>query len=906
MSTAQITNIEIQEIINTLPLPAGLAHPEEHREHFREVLYANLENENVPRTEAAIRLVASEFLAGFTSTSRAGKKRILEPLKAPPVDESFLPQLKKAIHLTPAQIRTIVERIPAPPGIGVTNRKIAQNEIRQLASEYIEQIKLAPIQECIDGFTEELIESYFASLVETGDPVGIKSAEALGGPLTQMTLNLFHFAGIQSGVANAFNQVRDFLTGSAINRNPTMRLFLKAPTTIKHGLHNVFHVGDPDMIYNMRAEFEGITVKDLAYDTTTLSTEEANAIGIQDMIALQAVLRPQKFVSWQTRFRLSKVLQIPVNKYQMYTHRITMYDIANAIEGPAPKESILCVWKSQNDGNIYAIFDETISHDIQAYTNESLLQILIDREIKPRFAEWTVKGIPGIKSIEAKNVNVMGVVNKITRIDDSHIDLRISQRRTRFDGASLYDVWRLVASAKFEVVALNQSERDPTLRVKWPVGHESFLDELNMRIVADPQLKKFVSFSYMLTRGSNFKSIIWRDDIDLTRSHPVSAHEVFEYYGISAATTFLIEEFRRTLEQFSSYINPAHITLTFHMLTNLGIVNSLTFAGLNRKALGPTVAASHERSASVFLNASVFGTEERTIGVSANLYTGSESMLSGTGSVGIIAEPQDKPTLPDSDQVITGDVIVEGITFEGSQLDELLQMAELETEIAQKEQAVKLKLPERSTILDKPVVTPDVIVVQDAKASKTLLNAINKVTKGSGIIAESDEQALKPSAPTQATVVLDLKDIDFSKGPLQYIAMLPQFVSKPPEPEKKPGVVQNVPDRKAGRDKKRPNVVSNKILQLSIPEVNAPPRVGIPPLPTIHAAVVKTPEVKPIIKSTIATPEQVDALIAKLFADIPTKDEYRKRMELKPKVEPLDFNAIRMGFARLQQSRPTK
>ena len=49
-----------------------------------------------------------------------------------------------------------------------------------------------------DYITSNITQQFFNCISEPGDLVGIISAQSIGEPSTQMTLNTFHFAGVSS------------------------------------------------------------------------------------------------------------------------------------------------------------------------------------------------------------------------------------------------------------------------------------------------------------------------------------------------------------------------------------------------------------------------------------------------------------------------------------------------------------------------------------------------------------------------------------------------------------------------------------------------------------------------------------------------------------------------------------
>ncbi len=75
-----------------------------------------------------------------------------------------------------------------------------------------------------------LYDEFLNSQVEPGESVGIISAESIGEPGTQMTLNTFHFAGVaEMNVTVGLPRIIEILDGRKEIVTPMMNIFLKPP-----------------------------------------------------------------------------------------------------------------------------------------------------------------------------------------------------------------------------------------------------------------------------------------------------------------------------------------------------------------------------------------------------------------------------------------------------------------------------------------------------------------------------------------------------------------------------------------------------------------------------------------------------------------------------------------------------
>ncbi|MBN2567779.1 DNA-directed RNA polymerase subunit A'' [Candidatus Woesearchaeota archaeon] len=77
---------------------------------------------------------------------------------------------------------------------------------------------------------ELALEEYLQSKVDPGESVGLISAESIGEPSTQMTLNTFHFAGVaEMNVTTGLPRIIEILDGRKDLKTPMMEIHLKSP-----------------------------------------------------------------------------------------------------------------------------------------------------------------------------------------------------------------------------------------------------------------------------------------------------------------------------------------------------------------------------------------------------------------------------------------------------------------------------------------------------------------------------------------------------------------------------------------------------------------------------------------------------------------------------------------------------
>lgn len=100
----------------------------------------------------------------------------------------------------------------------------------KIISEIKENVPKDIKDEKLQKILDRVLEEYIKSKVDAGESVGIISAESIGEPGTQMTLNTFHFAGVsEMNVTVGLPRIIEILDGRKTIKTPTMEIALKEP-----------------------------------------------------------------------------------------------------------------------------------------------------------------------------------------------------------------------------------------------------------------------------------------------------------------------------------------------------------------------------------------------------------------------------------------------------------------------------------------------------------------------------------------------------------------------------------------------------------------------------------------------------------------------------------------------------
>jgi len=138
--------------------------------------------------------------------------------------------------------------------------KLPKKVIEDVKENVPENISESKLRKILD----ECVKEYESSLVEAGEAVGLVSAESIGEPGTQMTLNTFHFAGVaEMNVTMGLPRVIEILDGRKSLTTPMMEIFFKKP-------HN-----KGDNIRKLALAIRGTKLKDVASEFSIDIAENA-------------------------------------------------------------------------------------------------------------------------------------------------------------------------------------------------------------------------------------------------------------------------------------------------------------------------------------------------------------------------------------------------------------------------------------------------------------------------------------------------------------------------------------------------------------------------------------------------------------------------------------------------------
>ena len=221
---------------------------------------------------------------------------------------------------------------------------------------------------------ETLILNYNKAIVHPGEMVGMVSAQSIGEPTTQMTLNTFHFAGVasKSNVTRGVPRIEEILSLSENPKQPSTTIYLKPQEQtqleraqeIKYSLE---YTSIRDITKSVSICFDPKPETTLI-DADKILMEEYNTFQkiMEECGAIQTPLSTgDEYSKW--------IIRIELSKEDMMDRNVTMDDIHYAIANSL-KNQVECVFSDLNADNLVFRIRMVNSKSLLANKKKSLDQ----------------------------------------------------------------------------------------------------------------------------------------------------------------------------------------------------------------------------------------------------------------------------------------------------------------------------------------------------------------------------------------------------------------------------------------------------------------------------------------------------------------------------------------------------
>ncbi len=162
-------------------------------------------------------------------------------------------------------------------------KKLLNKYIDKLPPRIIEELKsTVPAKTGVkkqEKILELAYQEYRQMCVEPGEAVGLVSAESIGEPGTQMTLNTFHFAGVaEMNITMGLPRIIEILDGTKSLQTPMMEIYLKKPYSMGKKIREIAMLIKETKLREVATEFT-VNIADFVIEIT-LNKQILKSLGI--------------------------------------------------------------------------------------------------------------------------------------------------------------------------------------------------------------------------------------------------------------------------------------------------------------------------------------------------------------------------------------------------------------------------------------------------------------------------------------------------------------------------------------------------------------------------------------------------------------------------------------------------
>ena len=421
---------------------------------------------------------------------------------------------------------------------------------------------------------------YKRSIVAPGEMVGMVSAQSIGEPTTQLTLNTFHSAGVasKSNATRGVPRIEEILSLSENPKNPSITVCFKeddesTPERVQEFIPLIEHTKlaevvdtvevcfDPDdlntLVEQDRAvmtqyqEFEKL-IEECVRDSVIMGTG-----GVPNVPGEAASAAPASASA--SAMKSKWIIRIKINSEAMLDKKLTMDDIHFAIKNSYGNE-VSCAFSDYNDDHlIFRLRMENIAQGKKSgggggggHKQNPLDQsdhIYMIKSFQDQLLNNIVlRGVKGIKKVMLRKIK-----NTLVKSDGVY-----------------------------------------TKKDSWVLD----------------------------TAGTNLVHMLGLDYIDSKRTVSNDIQEVYRVFGIEAARQAIYNELSEVFDD--SPINYHHVSLLCDRMTVSSSMISIFRHGINSDDIGPLAKASFEETPEMFLKAARHAELDPMRGISANVMCGQE------------------------------------------------------------------------------------------------------------------------------------------------------------------------------------------------------------------------------------------------------------------------------------------
>lgn len=422
------------------------------------------------------------------------------------------------------------------------------------------------------------------SLIKPTENIGIITAQSIGQPTTQMSLNAFHNSGRSTAVTGGVPRLKELVRLSTKIATPSMII------TLDNDIDSPKEIAEPENIKkcnHIKSCISEITINRILNSTNIIfcnNYNNLNEIGKQ--------LWNLSGQSHKTNFYF---IEMKFDKFNLLYNNVFMYNIDVIIKQFLSTDNSISgssSWIYKDNMGIYGIF----------------LKINYDNLV------------PEEKNISNKIiVDLFGEITYINSIIDKINNLILGG-----------------------ITGIEYGEVEQSEEQQFIIHNDTIISRETEAEQYEQLINRNDYHNYqVITVGTNFLEIMAKlKNIDKFKTITNDVNEIFMLMGIEAARNALIHEINIVINNDNGeIIDKRHLQLLVDMMTQQGFLISMDRHGMFKSTSGPLQRASFEETAKQLMSASVFNEVDHMNSISDNIMFG-QCIPTGTGSCSLQLNPE--------------------------------------------------------------------------------------------------------------------------------------------------------------------------------------------------------------------------------------------------------------------------
>ena len=259
---------------------------------------------------------------------------------------------------------------------------------------------------------EQIVLQYKRAIINPGETVGIISAQSIGEPTTQMTLNTFHFAGVasKSNVTRGVPRIEEILSLTQYPRKPSVTVYLTPIEEQDKSMVILYK----SMIVNTKLQ-DIVEKVDICYDPSNTVNEYDRGF-IRDTQDIQDLME-----DCGTRTTKSDpspwVIRVKLNQEEMLNKKITMDDVNFAIKVNSYFGTMECMYSDYNAEQL--VFRITVDMKKVMESKSAFMEsdsIYKLKEIQMKLLNVVIRGVKNIQ-----NANIRTIKNYMVKESGNYV-----------------------------------------------------------------------------------------------------------------------------------------------------------------------------------------------------------------------------------------------------------------------------------------------------------------------------------------------------------------------------------------------------------------------------------------------------------------------------------------------------